>query len=133
MLNLTARLALKIANLPNWDIDWSDKTPQRSRSSLSIDDFLPSLSNAEALNQAAVQYTMEFLVEEFDSLHALKPLVPKPQSPHPLKMPTVAPMTILFRNEIYKAETIEIIRQLMEDAKLSGNSQVGVNSIFGVH
>ena len=28
------------------------------------------------------------------------------------------------RDEKYKAETIEIIRQLMDDAKLSGNSQV---------
>ena len=43
---------------------------------------------------------------------------------HPAKVPCVAPMSILFRDEKYKAEIIEIIRQLMDDAKLSGNSQV---------
>ena len=30
MLNVTARLALKISNLPNWTIDWNDRTPSFS-------------------------------------------------------------------------------------------------------
>ena len=124
MLNVTARLAVRIANLPNWKVDWDDNRPQQSRSSLSIDDFLLSVSDADTLNQAAIQYTMEFLVEEFKLLHSLKPLVPSLQTQHPAKVPCVAPMSILFRDEKYKAETIEIIRQLMDDAKLSGNSQV---------
>ena len=127
MLNITARLAVRIPNLPDWDVNWDDVTPQQSRSSLGIDDFLPSLSDADALNQAAIQYTMELLVEEFDSLHPLKPLVPALQTPHPVKTPTVAPMPILFRDEKYKAETIEILRQLIVDAKLSGNPQVCIS------
>lgn len=67
---------------------------------------------------------MEFLVEEFDCLHHLKSLIPCRQSPHPVKPPTVAPMSILFKDEKYTAETVEIIRELMADAKLSGDSQV---------
>lgn len=124
MLNVTARLAVRIENLPDWDVDWNDITPQRSRSSLTCDDFLPSIDDATALNAMATQYTMEFLVEEFDCLHDLKPHVPCHQSPHPTRSPNVAPMAILFKDEKYKAETVEIIRELMADAKLSGNPQV---------
>ena len=124
MLNVTARLAVKIDNLPDWDVDWDDMTPQCPRSCLTCDHFLPSTGDADALHRAAVQYIMEFLVEEFDSLHPLKPFVPCRQSPHPVKSPTVAPMPILFRDEKYTAETVEIIRTLMTDGELSGNSQV---------
>ena len=124
MLNVTARLAVKVENLPNWDVDWDDITPQRPRSSLSCDHFLPSTDDADALHRAAIQYIMEFLVEEFDCLHSLKPQVPCRQSQHPVKSATVAPMSILFRDEKYKSETVEIIRELMADAKLSGNAQV---------
>lgn len=124
MLNVTARLAVKIENLPDWDVDWDDVTPQCSRSSLGCDHFLPSTDDADALNEAAIHYTMEFLVQEFDSLSSMKPYVPSRRSPHPVKIPTVAPMSILFKDEKYKAATIEIIRQLMDDANLSGNSQV---------
>ncbi len=124
MLNVTARLAVRINNLPDWDVDWNDTTPQCSRSKLGCDHFLPSTEDADALNEAAVQYTMEFLVQEFDCLRNMKHHVPPHQSPHPVETPDVAPMAILFKDEKYKAETIEIIRQLMEDAALCGNSQV---------
>lgn len=124
MLNVTARLAVKIENLPDWEVDWNDTTPQRSRNSLSCDHFLPSTDDADALNEAAIRYMMKFLVEEFDCLHDLKPHVPCHQNPHPVRSPTVAPMSILFKDEKYKAETIEIIRELMANANLSGNPQV---------
>lgn len=126
MLNVTARLAVSIKNVPNWDVDWNDSTPQRPRSSLNCSHFLPTAQDAEALNNTATQYVMEFLVEHFDSLSDLKPILPQRKSPHPAEKPTVVPMKILFRDEKYKTETIEIIRQLMEDAKLSGNSQVHI-------
>lgn len=128
MLNVTARLALKIENLPDWDIDWCDTTPQCSRSELGCDHFLPSIEDAHALNESALQYTMEFLVQEFDGLKELKHHIPARQSPHPVKKPTVAPMPILFKDEKYKAATIEIIRQLMEDAKLQGTAQVHIHA-----
>lgn len=114
MLNVTARLALKIEIFQTGD----DAMPQRSRSSLT---FSPVLKMP---NETAIQFTMEFLVQEFKCLKSISPHVPPRQSPHPVKTPTVAPMPILFRDEKYKAETIEIIGQLMDDAKLSGNSQV---------
>ena len=75
-------------------------------------------------------FSLALLVEEFDSLHPLKPLVPALQTLHPVKRPIVAPMTILFRDEKYKAETIEIVRQLMLDANLSGNSQVSIYILY---
>lgn len=124
MLNVTARLAVQIANLPDWTVDWNDTTPQCSRSSLDCSNFLPSTDDADALNEAAVQYTMEFLVGEFDTLKELKSLVPSRQNTHPVTKPTVAPMAILFKDEKYKDKTIEIMHQLLEDAKLSGSPQV---------
>ena len=124
MLNVTARLAVKVQNLPDWDVDWNDNIPQRPRNSLTCEHFLPSIDDTDALHQAAVQYMMEVLVEKFDCLAHLKPLVPCRQSPHPVKQRTVVPMSILFKDEKYKAETVEIIRELMADAKLSGDPQV---------
>lgn len=124
MLNVTARLAVRINNLPDWDVDWDDMTPQCRRSELGCDHFLPSLEDADALNEAAVQYTMDFLVQQFESLKGMRHHVPLHQSPHPVRRSSVAPMAILFKDEKYKAETIDIVRQLMEDAALIGNSQV---------
>lgn len=43
---------------------------------------------------------------------------------HPQRKATVAPMEILFKDEKYKAETIDILTQLTQDAKLNGNPQV---------
>ena len=59
MLNVTARLSVKVNNLPDWEVDWNDLTPQCSRSSLSCDHFLPSTEDATALEESAIQYTME--------------------------------------------------------------------------
>ena len=125
-------LAVKIENLPDRDVDWNDSTPQCPRSSLSFEHFLPSTDDADALHKAATQYIMEVLVEEFDCLHHLKPLVPCRHSPHQVSSPTVAPMAILFKDEKYKAETVEILRELMADAKLSGNPQVHMHGIITI-
>lgn len=119
MLNVTARLGVKVANLPTWEVYWSDTKPQCSRSDLGYEDFLPSVDDSIALNEAAIQYTMEFLVEEFACLKNLKCLVPSRQSPHPVKRPAVAPMPILFRDEKYTA-----------DANLTGNPQVRVCALL---
>ena len=58
MLNATARLAVSIENLPDWDFDWNDCTPQCSRESLTIGDFLPSVDDAMAIKRAAILYTL---------------------------------------------------------------------------
>ncbi len=47
-----------------------------------------------------------------------------PRTPHPVKQVQVAPMKILFKDEKYKADTIDILSRLCQDASLTGNPQV---------
>ena len=63
MLNATAHLAIAIQNLPNFEFSWSDSEPQQSRTSLSVNDFLPSESDG-ILQERATAY-LEFLVTQF--------------------------------------------------------------------
>lgn len=42
MLNVTTRLAVSIRNIPPWDFDWIDTTPQKHWRDLTVDDLLPS-------------------------------------------------------------------------------------------
>ena len=72
MMNATARLAIRIQNLPDFAFDWADNRPQQSRLSLKIDDFLPSESDGIILQERATAYVMEFLVTYFHSLKELK-------------------------------------------------------------
>lgn len=124
MLNLTSRIAVKIQNMPDWDVDWSDSQPQKSRSSLTCSDILPDDTDSAELHKNAVQFIMEVLIDEFPSLSDLKPHLPHRHSPHPVQKSEAVPMQILFKDEKYKAETIEILSQLMKDAALTGQPQV---------
>ena len=83
MLNLTARIAVKMQNLPPWDVDWADSRPHRHQSSLRAR-----------------------------------------ESPHRLQKFVAVPMKVLFRNKKQKAETIEVLSDLVKDAALTGNPQV---------
>lgn len=56
MLNLTARLAVQIQNLPDWEIDWNDTTPQHDPSTLT--DILPNEGDGQELKKRAAQYVM---------------------------------------------------------------------------
>ena len=82
MSNLTARLAVRIEDLPDWDFSWGDKKPQRSRHSLTCDDFLPTADDGLQLKSRAVLFTMEILVSHFPSLSHLKNVLPARTSPH---------------------------------------------------
>lgn len=124
MTNLTSRLAINIRYLPDFDFSWSDCTPQRPRSSLTIDDFLPSEVDAEILKERSVTYMMRFLVEIFPDLKGLTKLIPPMETLHPLAKSEVVPMKVLFKDEKYKSITIEILTQLLVDAGLSGDEQV---------
>ena len=124
MTNLTSRLAIKIRYLPDFDFDWSDTKPQMPRSSLTIDHFLPSEQDCVTLQERAVEYLMSFLVEMFPCLEHLATLIPKPDPLHPVLPSEVVPMKILFRDEKYKTETIEILSQLLKDAGLSASQKV---------
>lgn len=124
MLNLTARLAVQIQNLPDWEIDWNDTTPQRDPSTLTITDILPNEGDGQELKKRAVQYVMQFLVTEFSCLNHLKWFLPDKESPHCVNKSNVVPMKILFKDEKYKAETVDILSRLVVDAQLSGKPEV---------
>ena len=124
MLNITARLAIRTAHIPDWNFDWSDTQPQRSQQSLTINDFLPNEEDAEKLRKRAIRYLMEILVSEFKSLSPLQPLLPQQELLHPVQKSEVVPMKVLFKDEKYKDETLDILTQLMKDAKLTGDPQV---------
>ena len=106
MLNITARLALSIENLPDWDINWKDYTPQCSRDSLTISDFVSSVDDA-VINKSATLYIMEFLVQEFPFLCDLKRHVPSRQPLHVTKKPT--PMKVLFKDESIKQKQLKLL------------------------
>jgi hypothetical protein len=124
MLNATARLAIRIRYLPDFPFEWTDTEPQRSRQSLTIDDFLPSSEDAMKLQQSAVQYLMSFLVENFTDLADLQCYVPPTEPIHPPQKSEVVPMKILFKDEKLKSDTIDILTQLMMDSNLDGTPQV---------
>ena len=124
MLNITARLAIRFRHLPDWEFDWSDRSPQRSRQSLGVSDILPSDDDAAQLEQRAITYMMNFLVREFKDLARLSQYVPEEVPLHPVEKSEIVPMKVLFKDEKYTSETIDILAQLTEDATLTGDSQV---------
>ena len=124
MLNVTGRLAVRLRNLPDWEIDWSDSSPQRSRQSLGIEDILPTEEDALELKSRATRYMMNFLVTEFPDLAGLRQYVPARVSLHPVHKSEVVPMKVLYKDEKYTSETIDILSQLATDADLCGESQV---------
>lgn len=95
MTNLTSQLAIKICYFPDFDFSWSDNTPKRSRSSLTIDDFLPSEIDAAILKERSVSYMMRFLVE---NLKHLTELIPPTELLHPVTKSEVVPFYSRMRN-----------------------------------
>ena len=67
---------------------------------------------------------MGFLVEAFTCLEYLRPFVPAMESLHQLQKSQVIPMKLLFRDEKYKSETIQMLSRLIKDANLSGDPEV---------
>ncbi len=124
MMNVTSRLAIRIRYIPDFEFVWSDKTPQRSRQSITIEDVSPSQSDARVLKQRAIQFIMELLVKTFSNLHDLEEFIPSVEPIHPVQKSEVVPMKLLLKDEKYKTETIDILTQLYSDAALSGDHQV---------
>ena len=123
-MNVTSRLAIRIRHIPDFEFDWSDKTPQRSRQSITIEDVSPSQSDARMLKQRAIQFIIEFLVKTFSNLQDLEEFIPPVEPIHPVQKSEVVPMKLLLKDEKYKTETIDILAQLYSDAALSGDHQV---------
>lgn len=122
MLNTTTRLAIGINNLPPWEFDWSDNRPQKSRHTLTLSEVLPNAEDGQQLYDRAVAYMMKLLVESFPSLEKLKPLIFTGNSTS-VKKSVVVPMKILFKDEKYIDDNIQILQQYIEDGNLSGNAQ----------
>ena len=126
MMNITSRLAIRLRHLPDWQFNWSDTQPQRSRESLSIADFLPSEEDGAELQTRATHFLMRFLTEELEALAGLRKYSPKQEQFHPPTKTDVAPMKVLFKDEKYTSETIDILTKLMEDGNLKGTCQVSI-------
>ena len=127
MLNVTARLAVDIRYLPP-GLEFTN-TLQKSHNSQTIDDLLLSSEDGEVLVKRAVRYMMEFLVTHFKDLASMAKLVPKEECPHPVQKSTVLPMKILVKDEKYTDDTINILRQLVTDATLSGDAQGDITKL----
>lgn len=124
MLNVTSRLAVRLRHFPDWDFDWSDNTPQQKRESLELEDFLPDEEDGLHIQMRAVEYTMRFFANEFTSLERLRKYAPAHQQLHPVEKTEVVPQKVLFKDEKYIHETIEILAQLIDDVNLNGDPQV---------
>ena len=118
MMNVTTRLAVRIRFLPDFPFSWSDTSPQKSHQSLTVEDYLPDASESHQLEERATHYMMGFLVEAFTCLHDLQPFVPAMESLHQPQKSQVIPMKLLFRDEKYKSETIQILSQLIRDPQV---------------
>jgi len=81
MMNLTTRIAIAITHLPPFDFTWGDLAHQKPRSSLTLDDLLPSAADGRELFRRASKYVASFLVEQFNSLKALQKFLPRPTTP----------------------------------------------------
>ncbi len=122
MKNTTTRIAVEIKNLPQYEFDWNDHTPQRPVQTLTEEDILPSENDGVILYNRMVAYIKNFFVDTLDSLKHLRSSNHSPVT-HVQKS-VVIPMKLLFRDEKYTDENIMILHQLISDAKLTGTHQV---------
>lgn len=112
MMNATSRLAVRIQHLPDWEVDWEDTKPQKSRRELKLLNVLPSGADGEEFHWRAVHFVMQFLVTQFDSLTDLRKHVSPEEQAFPPTKTDVAPMRILFQDEKYNtSENVDILKQ----------------------
>ena len=68
MNNVSCQLVVQINHvLSKGQIDWSDSKPQKSKSSLTIKDLIPSEEDGGDVHDRAVTYIMRFLFTIFKS------------------------------------------------------------------
>ena len=109
----------QLATLGVW-LEW--QSPQKSRHTLTLSEVLTNAEDGQQLYDRAVAYT-KLLVEPFPSLEKLKPLISTGNSTS-VKKSVVVLMKILFKDEKYIDDNIQILQQYIEDGNLSGNAQV---------
>ena len=113
---------MEIKNLPQYEFDWDDHTPQCPVQTLSEEDILPSENDGVILYNRMVAYVRNFLIDTLDSLEHLRSSNHSPATR--VQKSVVIPMKLLFRDEKYTDENIMILHQLISDAKLIGTHQV---------
>ena len=123
MLNVTSRLASEMRHVPE-DVDWADSSPQGSRTHLTAADILPDVDDTSVLRKRALLYLQHFIVTEFSALSELHQVLPALHPCGGVTKTNVVPMKILFRDEKYAAENVEILHDLVKNAALIGTNQV---------
>ena len=107
-------------NSMGFRMEWHNSTEAPA---WSVDDLLPNEEDGQALFEKAVLYTMQVITENFPSIGSLKKFLPSPEITCPHKS-VVVPQKVLFRDEKYTDENIQILRQYIKDCKFTGNPQV---------
>ena len=92
-----------------------------------MENFLP---DTRELKERTVLFMTRFLVKEISALSDPKDLVPSESPLHPVQKTEVIPMCVLFKDEKYTSETVDILAQLMIDANLNGQPQVHVYDMY---
>ena len=123
MMNFTSRLAVRIQHVPQ-DVDWNNSTPQCSIDNLTVDHFMVSESAGRDFRERAIQYTARYLVTEFSALSHMKTHLLEQHPINPISTAEYVSMKVLFKDEKYASETVDILSTLMKDANLKGDNQV---------
>lgn len=66
MVNMTSRLAVRIKNVLPGSINWSDKSPQGSRSSLKAED-IPNEEDGEVMSKRAHHEVLGWHLQGFEA------------------------------------------------------------------
>ena len=127
MHNTTTRLAIAVDNTPPFDFNWEDATPQKSRGNLQIDEVYPNMEDGRQLFERATHYAAKVLVEEFPCLRDLKWFVATHSNTSAHKS-TIVPMCLLFKDEKYIDDNIQILQEYMRECGLNGSPQVKFTS-----
>ena len=84
------------------------------RNKLTLDDIFPNVEDGRILFERAVQYTAQILVEEFPTF----------SDPFAVHKSIVVPMKVLFKDEKYTDENIQILQEYSRECNLTGSPQV---------
>ena len=94
------------------------------RNDLTLDEIFPNVEDGRVLFERAVQYTAQVLVEEFPTFSNLRQFVVSPDRSSAVHKSTVIPMKLLFKDEKYTDDNIQILQEYSRECNLTGSPQV---------
>ena len=94
------------------------------RNDLTLDEIFPNVEDGRVLFERAVQYTAQVLVEEFPTFSDLRQFVVSPDRSSAVHKSTVIPMKLLFKDEKYTDDNIQILQEYSRECNLTGSPQV---------